>query len=606
MTNRTVEATLRLSSRLGNMAAFGKVSQQLAKVDAQAKRFNRSQMLVTKGLNAASAAAMRWLGPTVVAYGAQRSVRYFAEIERSMTRTALKIGASRAEQERLGHAVDRTAQKYALQRSEVRGLIDAYAETGAELTDINKDMDVLAKATQGLGADGRDVVNAWDAAKRSLRLTTKDAGTFFDLMAAGGAGGKFEGSDLARYLPSLAPVAAAQGFSGTEGAAQLIGLLETMRDYVGTSQEAATATADFLEKISSPDVEKRFGEAGVNLRKELKKARNEGENILDVMSKLIQKATKGDATRLSELFGERDSRRVARMLFQNLDALHGKVAAVKRESRGMIDNNVNRVLKDAQSGLDKFGNIMSKMGEQFGRSLNNTGVLDQLAKFVDWMEYNNAVNEGLEKQGVHGFAARTAWGIMHSDEEKLKVANSVGYFSPEQRKKMEVLGGIAPLPSSAGEGRQPLVPLSAIRAGLSGATPDAYARWRFGGDISGPHAPGYIPPKPMQGPPMRPWEGPGLRPQFGSVSPRQAEAGSMAALNRDRGAVEFDIERALMQLEEGGRKAGDKMGSSAIDAIGSRAAAIGRTIGEAAARAFGGAGRIRADTGRDAFNVKTL
>ena len=72
------------------------------------------------------------------------------------------------------------------------------------------------------------------------------------VVAKGGAVGKFEGSDLARYLPDLMPTAATQGFKGVEGTARLIGMLEAFRDFTGNSEKAANGVRDFIDKVSSP------------------------------------------------------------------------------------------------------------------------------------------------------------------------------------------------------------------------------------------------------------------------------------------------------------------------------------------------------------------
>jgi TP901 family phage tail tape measure protein len=440
MSNRTIEAILRVSAKLGNMAAFNTLGGKLAQVDRQAKLFNRTQTAMAAGGRELNAMMLRFAAPAAIGYGLTRSVKEFASYERMMTRTGMKLDASRQQMRGMGDDVAQIADRYALARGEVTELLDAYAETGATLADVNANLPSLAKVQQGLGASGSDVAATWDAAAKSFGLATNNIEKFFDVVAAGGAIGKFEGSDLARYLPSLMPVAATQGFTGMEGTERLVGLLETMRDYVGTSQEAATATADFLEKISSPDVEKRFGEAGINLRKELGKAKENGEDILLVMSHIINKATRGDASRLSELFGERDSRRVARLLMTQFDALEGKIATIRERSKGMISSNVNQVLEDAQAKIDRLGNSWDKLLMSVGSGFVDLGGADALSAVARNIDYATAVNSGLEKTGAaSGFWDRTWWGITHDQADKDHAARFGGYRAPAERALLDTL-----------------------------------------------------------------------------------------------------------------------------------------------------------------------
>lgn len=437
MSNRTIEAILRVSSKLGSMAAFNTLGGKLAQVDRQAKAFNRTQMAMAAGGRELNAMMLRFAAPAAIGYGLTRSVKEFASYERMMTRTGLKLDASRQQMRGMGEDVARIADQYALARGEVTELLDAYAETGASLADVNANLPSLAKVQQGLGASGGDVAATWDAAAKSFGLATNNIEEFFDVVAAGGAIGKFEGSDLARYLPSLMPVAATQGFTGMEGTERLVGLLETMRDYVGTSQEAATATADFLEKISSPDVEKRFGEAGIKLREELGKAKANGEDVLRVMQRIIMKATGGDASRLSEFFGERDSRRVARLLMQQFDQLEGKIATIRERSKGMISSNVNQVLEDAQAKIDRLANSWDRLKQAVGSSIVDAGGAALMDRFAGKLAYMDAVGRGLEKSGVTGFWDRQLWTGTHAERDQM--ARRGGWRSKEERALLDTL-----------------------------------------------------------------------------------------------------------------------------------------------------------------------
>ena len=548
MSQRIIEAVLRVSSKLGNMQAFSALGGNLAKVDRQARAFNRTQSMIAAGHRELHATVMRYAAPAVLAAYGVGAVKQFASVERQLTRTGLKLDASRQTMIGLGDDISKIADRYALARSEVTELLDAYAETGATLADVNANLGGLAKAQQGLGASGGDVAATWDAAAKSFGLATENMEQFFDVVAAGGAIGKFEGSDLARYLPSLMPVAAGQGFSGLEGTERLVGLLETMRDFVGTSQEAATATADFLEKISSPEVQKRFGEAGFNLQEELGRARDNGEDVLRVMEQIIRKATGGDASRLGEFFAERDSRRVARLLLQQFDLLEEKIETVRQRSKGMIASNVNEVLDDAQAKLDRLSNSWTKLQNAAGRGLVSVGAVGAMEGLAGSIDYASAVNSGLEKTGrAKGFVDRSIWGVMNGQDQKDSMAWVGGFRTDEQRRAVDAYGAYARSRAPAGSGPavSPGLPKDSFGLPASGPVPAGRpgAALSLDEEFSRQMA-------------ARPYS-PGSPVQFApGATPRDAERDSMQALARQGNDVADAIADAL---ESGGRTAASEV-----------------------------------------------
>lgn len=390
MSNRTIEAVMRLSAKLGPMGAFGQLAGKLNAVNQKALAFNRTQTAMARAQNAMNglmaSSAARYLGPAVIGYGALTATKEYAALERQLTRTGLKIGANRQEMAALNQNSMAIAQKYAVSNDAVVETLDAYAETGAEIKDIKSDLDGLVKVQQAMGAAGKDVVNTWDAARKSFGLMSKDSERFFDIIAAGGAGGKFEGSDLAQYLPSLMPRAAVHGLGGLSGTGSLVGALEAMRDRTGTSENAAVSVGDFLDKINSPTVQRNFKKFNIDLPKALKDARKNGDDLFDTMAKLITKATKGDATKLGHLFSEQDSRNFALLLMQDLDRLHDKINLVRDESAGMVSNNVNAVLADADAKMTHLANSWDRIVKSAGAAVVDLGgakAMDNISTDID-------------------------------------------------------------------------------------------------------------------------------------------------------------------------------------------------------------------------------
>jgi TP901 family phage tail tape measure protein len=431
MTNKTVEAVMRLSAKLGPMAAFGQMANKLNQVNQKALAFNKTQAAISRTMNALPIG--RFLGPAVAGYAITQAVNKFADVERQLTRIGLTLGASRDEMKGLYQDVNRAAESYALNSDQVMETVGAYAAAGASLADIRNDLDLLTKAQQALGASGEDVVNSWNTAQKSLGLTTKDAEKFFSIIAAGSAAGKFEASDMSRFLPSLLPSAAKQGFEGNDGAQRMVGFLEVMANYTGTVGEAATSVGDFLEKLSSPDVENRLGKISGTFLKRMSAARENGEDMLKVMHDILMEATGGKADRLGQIFGDKEARQAATVVLTKFYEIMAAQKEIANRAPGVLDRNNKELLDDTKAGLDGIKQTLSELTVEAGQFAASLGVLDTLKYVTDNVKYMNAVNAGLEQSGVHGFAARTAWGLTSSQEEKDRMARIAGYLTAEEK-----------------------------------------------------------------------------------------------------------------------------------------------------------------------------
>lgn len=369
--------------------------------------------------------------PAAAGYAGAKAYGDFAAVERSLTRTGLKLGASREQMTAMRNEMGMIAQRYATPIEEVMASFDSLAEAGNDFETSRALLASMVKSTQAMGGAGGDTVQTFDAAKKSINLATKDAERFFDIVAAGGASGKFEGSDLARYLPSLLPVAARQGYQGLEGAARLVGFLEVMRDYVGSSEEAATATQDIFEKISSPDVIKNFAKVGIDLEERLGKARDNGEDVLLVLSDIIREATKGDATQLSKLFGDRDSRRAANVLLTAIERVKAAQEGLRRNSAGTIELNVKAVTDDAQARIDKLNNSWSAFVTNIGSEVGKV-VTPALDAINEQFSERDAYEAGIAREAARGGSDRSEMEKRLADIWNRARPNDAGWRNAER------------------------------------------------------------------------------------------------------------------------------------------------------------------------------
>jgi hypothetical protein len=110
----------------------------------------------------------------------------------------------------------------------------------------------------------------------------------FDILVTSGKAGKFKLKDMARYMASIAPAAAAVGLKGEEGLKRIVAMLQTVRAGTGSTEEAALSVANIFAKMEIKETAKKFKKFGIDLRKEMTTARSEGRDLLSVFTDLTE------------------------------------------------------------------------------------------------------------------------------------------------------------------------------------------------------------------------------------------------------------------------------------------------------------------------------
>lgn len=579
MSNRTIEAILRLSAKLGDVKAFNRISNELARVDARAKQFNRSQMLVAKGSRVMNAALLRYAAPAAIAYGLKGATVAFADIERTMTRIGITADASRERMAGVRTELFGMADELKAPVENLVAGLDSLVASGKSLDEAMALLPAVAKTAHAAGADFGEMATTADAIGNSFGIAAASMERAFDIIAKGGKAGKFELKDMANYLPSLSPAFAALGYSGEEGLKKLTAALQVVRMETGRSEEAATAFMDVLTKMNSTTIANNFEKNfGVDLPGSMKKAKESGEDLLDAFVRISRATVKGDLSKLPLLFTDKQMLIGMRALINHTGDLNSLFRELSNAA-GTVNADIAKLAEDSQSSIDRMANAWDRMKQAIGKKIAPaaTGAMDAVA---NKLAFDDAIEAALKKRGMSDAEIRKWW--------------SMNLFDPSERGRTAFEGGWR---SDAGKiiakgpmAKSPEMPADAITGPAGAGVPLPRSR----PDPNMPYAPPsqYVPRKPKRV----------FAPAFG-VTHRGAERESMDALKRDQGVVEFDIERALMELEAGGRKAGEQLGTSASDGLTSKATSIGTAIGDAAAakirQAIAGA-TIRADTGKSA------
>lgn len=363
----------RLSRNLRNMAAEQRASAHSAQgVGAPEGLFAGTRRLV---------------GAYVGARALTKSVKDYAEAERAITRIGVTADASKESLAGVGEAAFKVAQEVAMPYAKVVQGLDVLVAQGRSLKDAMAFLPAVARTASAAGAEVEDIAKTADSVSSNFKIAGDQMQSAFDIMAAGGKAGQFELKDMARYLPSLGPAAAAAGFQGAEGLRDLVSMLQVMRKGSGTAEEAAASMQNVLQKMMSEETAKRFKKFGVDLPKAMDKAKAEGRNLVEVFEELTATAIKGDLSKLPQLINDMEFARGIRAVmayrgeWQKMSKVIGTTAA------GSVANDLSKVTDNVQAKLDRLANAYSRRMKQIGAIVSD--VLVPIDKKVDEITSGN-------------------------------------------------------------------------------------------------------------------------------------------------------------------------------------------------------------------------
>lgn len=281
--------------------------------------------------------------------------------------------------------------------SVVEGL-EALVASGRTLDESLAFLPSVAITSQASGAAMGDVARTADAMAGSLKVSAKDMQKAFDILVVGSKNGKFELNDMAQYLPSLAPAFAALGYEGTEGVQKLVAVLQILRNQAGSSGEAATYASNLFNKMASPEIQGKFKKLGINLSESLAEARRNGRDVLDVFLQLVATATKGDISKLGDIFTDVDMQKGVRALVTQRPELEAMFTSMNNVD-GSALKDFNQIAEDSASKIQRLNNLWDKFSTQVGAGVatvvNPTlqGVTDQ----IDHATAVSAANAGMDQ-----------------------------------------------------------------------------------------------------------------------------------------------------------------------------------------------------------------
>lgn len=316
----------------------------------------------------------RMLEAAAVGYGLSRALSAPLSTAREFESTLLDIAQkgdlSDAAMAKVGRQVGELAGKLkkSLSQNELAKGVDILAGFGLDTDRAMTLLEPIGRATVAYKSTVEDLSKAGFSALDNMKVPAEQFGKALDVMAQAGKEGAFELKDMAREFPSLTAAAQALGMAGVDGVAKLSAALQIAHKGAGSGSEAATNTANMMQKIASPETLKKFKKFGIDIRGELKKVQDKGGDVFEMIAGLVMKATKGDLSKMGDLFEDSQVQQFLRPLIANLEE-YKRIRDKAAGASGVVDADFERRLKTGDAALTTFKNRLEDLGRSIGAAI---------------------------------------------------------------------------------------------------------------------------------------------------------------------------------------------------------------------------------------------
>jgi len=204
-------------------------------------------------------------------------------------------------------------------KSELLSAVATYVGKGMDFAAAFDALQATGRAATATKSEISDMSNSGFAVMDNMNVKARDLAAAFNAMAISGKEGSFELQAMSRKFPEVTAGARALKMEGVAGVASLAAALQIAMKSAGSEDQAATNFTNFLGKITAPDTVKKFAKMGVNIKKEMQKASDEGVDVLDHMLGVIADKTGGDAFKMGELFQDKQVLDFLKAIIPNLE-----------------------------------------------------------------------------------------------------------------------------------------------------------------------------------------------------------------------------------------------------------------------------------------------
>lgn len=523
-------------------------------------------------------------GATIAAAAGVKAYKEFADVESKLNDIAITGEKGFDFVPGMMGNVQAVAKSTATSIEFVTGALATMTTRGMALEQAMDMLPQVTKAARAMGADATDIADSAYSLNNSLGINTRDLTKAFDEMAVAGKLGSFEARDMAKYFPALLPKFANLGYKGTEGLAQIVAMMQVVRKQTGDSSSAATNLGNVLDKLYTQETAKKFAKFGIDSQKTLDKAKKDGKDVIKVLLEMVKVATKGDMTKLSQIFEDTQAQAGIRALYMASEAID-ELALKAREASGVIDHDLNQRLQESSAKIQTLSTNWQTFLENLGKKVapGANEVIDTLNKEMGLADAREA---GRKKRGE-------PWWTPHSqDDFNWRLPFEGGYDDPEFLQKYHEK---FTFPHMKGRGLGYIQDFGGAEAELHPFDPSTMPRrpgqrWKTSTPI----------PQPRPEPPARPqpygnsqdYSRGNMQPPMQGVDQYRArfmDNADLQSVGPDERSMNDIGERLRGAGADAGAAIAGKMadgGQAAADRMASQAASIGDIIGSAAARRF--------------------
>lgn len=323
---------------------------------------------------------IKLIAATAAAYGLQRAmagvVRPAASFESKLLDIAQKADLSESGIAVLGSRVRKMSVELGRSAGELGEAVDTMLGFGLAPEQTMKALPAIIKTATAYEAKVNDLASAAYFTINNLKVPAEELGQALETMASAGKSGGFELKDMAAEFPALTAAAQGLGMNGVNAVAKLTAALQIARDGASSGSEAATNTANLLQKIQSSDAVNKWKKFGVDIRKEVQKTQKAGGDLFEMVAQKASKVLKGDLGKLGDLYQDAEVQKFLRPLIQGLDR-YREIRDKAFSARGGIE-------KDYQDRLKTFNGQVRRLSASFEELRMRVGerLLGPLTRFV--------------------------------------------------------------------------------------------------------------------------------------------------------------------------------------------------------------------------------
>ncbi len=356
----------------------------------------------------------KMLAATAGAYALGRAVQGVvnpaANLETVLLDIAQKADLSDSAMAQLGTRIRGIAKDVGRGAGDMAKGMDVLLGMGMKEGDALGVLPTIGKAAVAYGAEIDDLAKAGMSSLDNLKVKVSEFPAALDAMARSGKEGAFELKEMARYLPSLASLGQTLKLKGVEGVGEIAAALQVIRKGSGTSEEAATRLSDVFGKMTSDESVKKFKKLGVDIKKNLGVAQKAAEkagkpfSAIEFIVDNINKATKGDSGKISEIFADKEARLGAIALVAYRDEFL-RIRAASMAAGGEVDKDFARRAKTFAATMQRFKGAAEELGISIGNRVlpSFTQFFSVISETLNSLDSRVSIFDKLGK-AVAGFA----------------------------------------------------------------------------------------------------------------------------------------------------------------------------------------------------------